>query len=888
MEVLLKLVLSHYLLFLLIGSVLTQQLQLSSSADRSALFELRWSLGIRARDWPRKVDPCLEWVGVECINGRVVGINLTSCRRSRIGRLNPRFSVDSLVNFTVLVSFNSSGFSLPGSIPEWFGQGLTALQVLDLSSSSILGTIPSSLGTMTTLNSLYLSDNSLTGVIPPTLASLSSLLVLDLSHNLLTGSIPSSFSGFGNLSKLDLSANFLSGPIPSGFGSISTLQFLNLNNNSLSGSVPVQLGNLSKLIELDLGFNSLSGTLSEELGGMTSLQKMSLENNELEGPFSGSLLLNLTQLQNVVLSWNHFNGELSDSFGSMPQLRFLDISGNNFTGVLPDLASLFNVTSAVFNFSSNLFYGNLNRPIGNFGLLDLSDNYFQGSVPNITGRNIAIKGNCFMRVPNQKSSEDCRIFYANRGLSFNNDELNPKQPSKSTKRLTYVMVGLFGGIGFIVLLALVLVLLLNICHKGNEIQGGNSNVVPVHEEANTPPPKVTADLSGLGESFTYKQLLEATSDFCDANLIKNGHSGDLFWGTLENEFSVVIKKVDLRSFGSDSYLLELDLFSKVAHSRLVPLLGHCLEHENEKLLVYKYMPYGDLSNSLYRFTNLEDGIPQSLDWITRLKIAIGAAEGLAYLHHECNPPLVHRDIQASSILLDDKYEVRLGSLSETRAQGEDRQNMITRFLRIPQTSEQNPSDSPSTSCTYDVYCFGKVLLELVTGKLGLSQEWLDQNLPFINIYEKEPMAKIVDQSLIVDEDLLEEVWAVAIVAKSCLNPKPSKRPLMRHILRALENPFRVVRDDNFSSSRLRTTSSRRSWSAAFFGSWRNSSFESAHFPREATREEQSGLKQAGRLGSQGSGTNTNGHSSSHKRLSSEIFPEPMEMQDLETVDENRQ
>lgn len=642
MEVLLKLVLSHYLLFLLISSVLTQQVPLSSSADRSALFELRSSLGIRARDWPRKVDPCSDWVGVECINGRVVGINLTSCRRSRIGRLNPQFSVDSLVNFTVLVSFNSSGFSLPGSIPEWFGQGLTALQVLDLRSSSILGTIPSSLGTMSTLNSLYLSDNSLTGVIPPTLGQLSSLLVLDLSRNLLTGLIPSSFSGFGNLSKLDLSSNFLSGPIPSGFGSISTLQFLNLNNNNLSGSVPIQLGNLSKLIDLDLGFNYLSGTLSEELGGMRSLQKMSLENNELEGPFSVILLLNLTQLQNVVLSWNRFNGELSDSFGSMPQLRLLDISGNNFTGVLPDLTSLFNVTSAVFNFSSNLFYGNLTLPIGNFGLVDLSDNYFRGSVPNITGSNITIKGNCFTRVPNQRSSEDCRTFYANRGLSFDNDELNPMQPSKSTKRLTYVMVGLFGGIGFIVLLVLVLVLLLKICDKGNEIQGGNSNVVPVREGANTPPPKVTADLSGLGDSFTYKQMLEATSDFCDANLIKNGHSGDLFWGTLENEFSVVIKKVDLRSFGSDSYMLELDLFSKVAHSRLVPLLGHCLEHENEKLLVYKYMPYGDLSNSLYRFTNLEDGSPQSLDWITRLKIAIGAAEGLAYLHHECNPPLVHR------------------------------------------------------------------------------------------------------------------------------------------------------------------------------------------------------------------------------------------------------
>ena len=93
-------------------------------------------------------------------------------------------------------------------------------------------------------------------------------------------------------------------------------------------------------------------------------------------------------------------------------------------------------------------------------------------------------------------------------------------------------------------------------------------------------------------------------------------------------------------------MMELDVLNKVSHMRLVPLLGHCLEHDSEKLLVYKYMPNGDLYNSLYRVTNLEDDNLQSLDQITRLKIAIGAAEGLSYLHHECSPPLVHRYCKA--------------------------------------------------------------------------------------------------------------------------------------------------------------------------------------------------------------------------------------------------
>lgn len=187
----------------------------------------------------------------------------------------------------------------------------------------------------------------------------------------------------------------------------------------------------------------------------------------------------------------------------------------------------------------------------------------------------------------------------------------------------------------------------------------------------------------------------------------------------------------------------------------------------------------------------------------------------------------------------------------------------------------NWTGSSSATCAYDVYCFGKVLLELVTGNLGISnsddvttKQWLEQTLQYISIYDKDMVAKIVDQSLIVDEDLLEEVWAMAIVAKSCLNPKPSRRPLMRHILRALENPLKVVREESHSSGRLRTTSSRRSWSAAFFGSWRHSSSEAAN-----------GIGQTSQV-------SVNELSSSRKRFSNEIFPEPVDMQATGRQDES--
>ncbi|KAL4180603.1 hypothetical protein AMTRI_Chr13g92920 [Amborella trichopoda] len=754
---------SHEMLLLLLSFLLifsssspqtkTVAQQLSSHMDRGALFSLRSSLGFRSRDWPRKADPCTQWVGVQCNGaGQVVGLNISGLRRTRIGRMNPRFSADALINLTLLSSFNASNFALPGPIPSWFPR-LSSLKFVDLHSSSLNGTIPPSL----------FRDN---------------LTLLDLSRNNLTGSLPLSIS--------------------------SSVAQLNLSHNLLYGALSSQLG------------ASLVRSLSSSLD----------------------------------LSYNYLQGSLPPALASSP-------SPNNTSS-----------TPQTFAF------------------------------------------NCLRQVPNQRSLSECASFYQARGLTFvgfgppNTTSPAPSLSSspppgrKSKDRRLRIILGaaLGGGLGLIVLL-LLLCLLLKCCrgrtdggdarrrdtmdspslHNNNAVvaKGGGSAVSP-------PGQAFSINLSKLGEAFSYEQLVLATKDFGDSNLIKHGHSGDLYPGTLEGGIPVVVKRIDLRVVKREGYMAELDLFGRASHPRLVPLLGHCLEHENEKLLIYKYMPNRDLSHSLYRKAGqAEDGL-QSLDWITRLKIAIGAAEALSYLHHECTPPLVHRDVQASSILLDDKFEVRLGSLSEVCTQeGDTHQGVISRLLRISQTSEQGTSGSSSSTCAYDVYCFGKVLLELVTGKLGMSGSndtsvLLEWALPCINIYEKELVTKIVDPSLIVDDDLLEEVWAMAIVAKSCLNPKPSKRPLMRYILKALENPLKVVREDSGSnnngnggaSARLRTTSSRGSWNAALFGSWRHSSSEIAVAPREVA-------KQSGTAGSQGSGGGQGGGDTpSHKRLSKEIFPEP--------------
>ncbi|KAG4140260.1 hypothetical protein ERO13_D06G007400v2 [Gossypium hirsutum] len=885
------------LISFLTHSVLTQRVTINSQTERRALLDLRSSLGLRGKDWPIKTDPCTTWTGIRCQNGTVTNITVSGLRRTRIGRLYPRFNVDSLVNLTRLISFNASGFHLPGSIPDLFGNRLVHLEVLDLRSCNISGSIPSSLGNSFRLSSLYLSNNNLAGSIPSVLGELKNLKSLDLSINSLTGSIPSSFGSLINIEKLQLSSNYLSGSIPLSLSSLKALKVLNVSDNNLSGSIPVQFSNLSKLLELDLSKNSLYGSLPVEFTMLKSLQKMIIENNELDGRLPVDLFSNLVELQVVDLSGNKLDGNVNGSFWSMPNLTFFDVSNNNFSGHLPAPSSNHSVApGAVFNLSNNQFYGTLDFSLGMFKFIDVSGNYLQGIV-NDGERNASVNMNCFYR-PNQRSLDDCRIFYNERGLHFDNSGAPPSTAAKSSsgsRRWIFILAGVLGGLGFILLLVLVLVLLLRRYNTGLMNQRRSTDIGPVRESDSAPQlPKDPTNVSGSGDPFTYEQLLRATGNFSDTSLIKHGHSGDLFRGILEGGIPVVIKKVNSSSFKKESYTTELELFRKLSHTRFIPLLGHCLEHETDKLLVYKYMPNGDLANSFYRAINSDDDSLKSLDWITRLKVATGAAEGLCYLHHECNPPLVHRDIQASSILLDDKFEVRLGSLSEVHCQeGDTHQKVLTRLLRKPGTSEPGPSGSGSTSatCAYDVYCFGKVLLELITGKLGISKvedtstkEWLEQTLPCISIYDKEMVTKIMDPSLIVDEDLLEEVWAMAIIARSCLNPKPSKRPSMKHILRALENPLKVVREESFSSMKLRTTSSRRSWNTAFFGSWRQSSSENTNISGQQNREGFSGIRQASRVGSHSSGNID--HSSSNKRSSNEIFPEPIDIQDTERLDEN--
>ncbi|XP_076918580.1 putative LRR receptor-like serine/threonine-protein kinase At2g16250 [Bidens hawaiensis] len=863
-------------------------------AERAALLQIRSTLGIRSKQWPIKSNHCTNWVGITCQNGTVSGINISGFKRTRIGNKNPQFSID-FTNLTNLVFFNASNFPLPGSIPVQFATQLPNLQILDLRVCRIIGSVPDSFSGLTNLGVLYLSGNSLSGSVPDSLGLLTRLSVLDLSNNTLTGSIPDSFGSLTSISMLDMSLNYLSGVIPESLGNLPNLRVLNFSGNSLSGSVAM-LSNVTTLVFLDLGSNAFSGELPKEFKRLTSLQRLVVRKNVLTGNLSGELFSDGSKLESLVLDHNNFTGEIPSALWGVSGLRFVDISVNNFTGELPKVG---NFTSRVLNLSHNMFYGNIMPVLRSFDSVDLSYNYLQGKVPDYLRNGsrgvVSLNRNCLRNTTGQKTVRECATFYSLKGLQFDNFGLPngtvpspPRGGDGDSNRKWIILAAVLGGVGLVILLAIV-VLIVVCCRKRPAASQRGTGVGPAPAAAEPPPPEVAAavlNLARLGDSFTYKQILAATNDLSPENLIKKGHAADIFKGVLEGGTFVVVKRFEMGPGKEDKCMVELDFFSKVAHARLVPLLGYCLENENAKFLVYGHMPNGDLAGSMYRISDEDDDSLQSLDWITRLKIALDAAEALTFLHHDCVPPIVHRDVQASSILLDDKYEVRFGSLSEVCVQeGDSHSSRFTRLLRLPQTSEQGASGQATATCAYDVYCFGKVLLELVTGKMGISasndsstKELLDSILPYINIYDKELVTNIVDPSLIIDEDLLEEVWAMAVVARSCLNPKPARRPLMRYVFKALENPLKVVREESGSSARMRTPSSRGSWNAALFSSWRQQSSVDV-----AVGAGPSSLKRSGTSGSQSGSGGQNGnngdHSSSNRKHSKDVFPEPLDAQD---------
>ncbi|VAH88487.1 unnamed protein product [Triticum turgidum subsp. durum] len=495
---------------------------------------------------------------------------------------------------------------------------------LDLSALNLTGPIPAAaLSSVPHLRSLNLSNNLFNSTFPDGLiASLADIRVLDLYNNNLTGPLPAALPNLTNLVHLHLGGNFFSGSIPTSYGQWSRIRYLALSGNELTGEIPPELGNLATL--RDLYNNRLSGPVPAGIGGLVGLQKLLLADNKLSGELPPAIG-KLQQLSKVDMSGNLISGELPPAIAGCRLLTFLDLSGNKLSGSIPAALASLRILNYL-NLSSNALDGEIPPPIAGMQSLtavDFSYNRLSGEVP-ATGQFAYFNSTSFAGNPGL-----CGAFLSPCGGHG-------------------VATSAFGSLSSTTKLLLVLGLLaLSIIFAVAAVLKARS----LKRSAEARAWRITA----------FQRLDFAVDDVLDClkeeNVIGKGGSGIVYKGAMPGGAVVAVKRLSaIGRSGSahDDYgfSAEIQTLGRIRHRHIVRLLGFAANRETN-LLVYEYMPNGSLGEVLH---GKKGG---HLQWATRYKIAVEAAKGLCYLHHDCSPPILHRDVKSNNILLDTDFEAHV-------------------------------------------------------------------------------------------------------------------------------------------------------------------------------------------------------------------------------------
>ncbi|XP_043699621.1 protein NSP-INTERACTING KINASE 1-like [Telopea speciosissima] len=501
----------------------------------------------------------------------------------------------------------------------------------------------------------------------------------------------------------------------------------------------------SLVIALGTPSQNLSGTLSPSIGNLTNLQKVLLQNNNISGPIPAELG-RLLQLQTLDLSNNIFTGEIPSSLSLLQKLQYLRLNNNSLYGPLP--MSLANMTQLAF--------------------LDLSYNNLSGPVPGFPARTFNIVGNPLICATG--SEKDC---YGTMPmpLSFSS---NASQDAQSSRRPKNQKVALaFGSsLGCICLLILGFGLLLWWRQRHNQQIFFDVNDLH-HEEV----------CLGNLKRFQFRELQIATDNFNSKNILGKGGFGNVYKGYLQDGTLVAVKRLkDANAIGGEiQFQTEVEMISLAVHRNLLRLFGFCMT-STEKLLVYPYMSNGSVASRLKA--------KPALDWGTRKRIALGAARGLLYLHEQCDPKIIHRDVKAANILLDDYCEAVVGDFGLAKLL-DHRDSHVTTAVRgtVGHIAPEYLSTGQSSEKT-DVFGFGILLLELITGQRALEfGKAANQKGVMLDWVKKLHQEKMLD--MLVDKDLknnydrieLEEMVQVALLSTQFL---PGHRPKMSEVVRMLE------------------------------------------------------------------------------------------------------
>ncbi|OIT01868.1 PREDICTED: receptor-like protein kinase HSL1 [Nicotiana attenuata] len=680
-----------------------------------------------------------------------------------------------------LIELDISSNNLTGKIPESFGE-LKQLEILNLFSNQLYGEIPESIAKIPTLKVFKVFRNKLNGSLPSEIGLHSKLQVFEVSQNLFTGNLPQHLCAGGNLFGVVAYVNNLSGEIPKSLETCSTLRTIQLYKNQFVGEIPSGVWTLVNMTSLLLNDNLFWGKLPSKVA--SNFTRLEIYNNK----FSGEIPVGISSWTSLVVllaSNNSFSGQIPVELTSLSRLTRLELDGNSFSGEIPaKITSWKSLT--ILDLAKNKLSGKIPAAIGlipDLVALDLSQNQFSGPIPPQLG----VKRITSLNLSSNQLIGKIPDAFAN--LAFENSFLNnpnlctsnslPYLPNcnakvSNSKRLSHRVLAL-------VLVLAIAVFLFTVV----------STLFLVRDYKRKKHKRDVA--SWKLTSFQRLDFTEANilSSLTENNMIGSGGSGKVYKiciGRL-NEYIAVKRiwsdrKVDYRL--EREFLAEVQILGSIRHSNIVKLLC-CISSEDSKLLVYEYMVNHSLDRWLHgkKRSSLNN---KAMDWPTRLEIAIGSAQGLSYMHHDCTPPILHRDVKSSNILLDSEFKAKIADFGLAKLL-DKKEELHTMSAVAGSFGYIAPEYAYTTKVNekIDIYSFGVVLLELVTGRqpnfgeehMSLA-EWAwkqhgEGNNAIDNMLDSE----------IKEACYLEEMKTVFRLGLICTSNLPSSRPTMKEVLQIL-------------------------------------------------------------------------------------------------------
>ncbi|VFQ94832.1 unnamed protein product [Cuscuta campestris] len=452
----------------------------------------------------------------------------------------------------------------------------------------------------------------------PLLCQIKNLSSINFSTNSISGPIPAGISRCSKLETLLMSTNLLTGTISGEFFSLKRLRRLDLRQNMLSGGIPTQLLAYS-LETLDLSSNRLNGSIPEEISNLYGLVHLDLSANSFSGPIPAAFS-HLHRLSKLSLAFNNLNGTIPVEFEQQLHLKDIDVSHNQLSG---------DIWETFYALRANL-------------TLSICSNHLSGRIPENLVNN-RFPNACFdpenlcSSVPTlglpRCESDNCSDY------AFQGQKSCKSMPSKRKKIIITCSAIAGAVIGVVILLA--------VFRLGMERRTVNDK---------------NDDVSMISYQRLKFNKWEVLAGLIDENLVGNGGSAKVYKVMTKRGKSLAVKSIRHQVLQGHmlekQFLAEVKILGGIRHNNIVKLLC-CITGNTTKLIVYEYMDKECLHKWLHGKRNQSMSVESSTQWERRLKIAIGASQGLCHMHHHCHPPIVHRDIKSSNILVDSEFNAKI-------------------------------------------------------------------------------------------------------------------------------------------------------------------------------------------------------------------------------------